>query len=227
MFGPIASNRRNILLFGENKEGERPLDENGYDSDRECGPFIDPNEILFDNYEEETLQMEQHIKVTINTELVATNSKTAKMGNMVDAVAEVVVEEAPVSLTVEACETLNVKDINAELKKRRIAKKGKSRKNDLLALLKDAVRNGVPIYDENETSGVEGERVQAPSIEDGFSHRARCVELQHLTEPVMDPMEGGFRFPTQQAEQTIKTQDLTLESHLTDLSSRNYYPSRG
>ena len=91
---------------------------------------------------------------------------------MVDAVAEVVVEEAPVFLTVEACETLNVEDINAEFKKQCIAKKGKSRKNDLLALLKDAVRNGVPIYDENETSGVEGERVQAPSIEDGFSHSA-------------------------------------------------------
>ena len=204
LFVPIASNRRNISLVGKNKEEERLLDEDGYDSDGECGPFIDPNEIPLDNYEEETLQMEQHIEVTINTEPVATNSETAEMSNTVDAVAEVVVEEAPVSLTVEACETLNVKDINAELKKRRIAKKGKSRKNDLLALLKDAVRNGVPIYDENETSGVEGERVQAPSIEDGFSHSARWVELQHLTEPVTDPMEEGFRSPTQPAEQTIK-----------------------
>ena len=114
-----------------------------------------------------------NIDVTIHMEPVATNSKTSKTANMVEAVAEVVaVDEVHASLTAKACGILNVKDVNTELKKLCIAKKGKLRKIDILALLKDAIRNNVFIYDENKSDKVEGERVQASSIEDGFFHSA-------------------------------------------------------
>ena len=90
--------------------------------------------------------MEPVATVTTDNNEVTDNVVTVTVGEE---------EEARVSLTVESCESLNLKDINAELKKRQIAKKEKTRKAELLALLKDAVRNSIPIYDESESDGVQ------------------------------------------------------------------------
>ena len=142
LFVPVAANRIKISLVGKNKEEERLLDENEYDSDGGSVPFIDATmcELLLDNYEEEILEMEPVATVTTENNEITDNVVTVTIGGE---------EEVRVSLTVEPYETLNVKDTNTELTKRRIEKKGKIRKAEILVLLKDAVRNNVPIYDKN------------------------------------------------------------------------------
>lgn len=205
---PVPPTRRTIALLGVDREQERLLDEGNYDSDGGNGPFFDAvcNEINIDDYEEEARNVE--VPVVVNTVEEGRDDEVNEEEVVAAEIADEreVGDETPPALTIEMARGLKVAEINAELKKRRIGKQGKTRKNDLLGLLEEAIRNNVPIFDaaSGGGDGDAGNIIQAPGIEDGFEPQARWVELKRKDEAVDCPTQEGFRGPTQPASQTIE-----------------------